>query len=346
MKKWNVVLHCGMLTRTIIPTHRHTDRKGEEDREKKMSQKKYLRTCTSILRPSTTVPCNFSLALSASTLCSNVTNPKPCMQERKRRGSGGRGGGRGSGRKSTSVSLKHTISKYFTIQAATALSQLIRQRQRNQENTLKTPAEKPAPPGNEVTWPSVVEQEHCRSECRKPPVELLVHKVQRSASIVPYVTARQCEVQVGQNHTKTQLQSQLAYSHLTYTRSRGLGMKEPLQRRQTGQWRRRREWGCGGAAVTWSRAENIQANQFHSRGVTRAREKSQVASAAGASKTDEGRASLMFGARDPKRKIWCLLRRPGWGKHVAKKWISMQSFECHFVYCCNICWRKLYHVNI
>lgn len=42
-----------------------------------------LKTCTSILRPSTTVPCNFSLALSASALFSKVTNPNPCMQREK-----------------------------------------------------------------------------------------------------------------------------------------------------------------------------------------------------------------------------------------------------------------------
>lgn len=37
---------------------------------------------TSILRPSTSVPCSFSLALSASALDSNVTKPKPCEQEK------------------------------------------------------------------------------------------------------------------------------------------------------------------------------------------------------------------------------------------------------------------------
>lgn len=94
---WNAHAH----NYTNAQTHRQ--RGGEEDREKRTSQKKYLRTCTSILRPSTTVPCNFSLALSASTLCSNVTNPKPCMQERKRRGSG-----EGRREKSRSFSLKCT----------------------------------------------------------------------------------------------------------------------------------------------------------------------------------------------------------------------------------------------
>lgn len=55
-----------------IQMHKHTcTHKGRNAR-------KCLKRCTSILRPSTTVPCNFSLALSASTLCSNVTNPKPC----------------------------------------------------------------------------------------------------------------------------------------------------------------------------------------------------------------------------------------------------------------------------
>lgn len=127
MKKWNVVLHCEMLTRTIIPTHEHTDREGEEDREKRTSQKKYLRTCTSILRPSTTVPCNFSLALSASTLCSNVTNPKPCMQERKRRGRGGKG-------EEHIIFIKVYIKKYFTIQTVIAFLQLIRHSQKIQTN--------------------------------------------------------------------------------------------------------------------------------------------------------------------------------------------------------------------
>lgn len=78
-------IECGgrqMFTRKIIQTYKHTKR-GKRQGEG-TSQEKYLRTCTSILRPSTTVPCNFSLALSASTLCSNVTNPKPCMQDRKR----------------------------------------------------------------------------------------------------------------------------------------------------------------------------------------------------------------------------------------------------------------------
>ena len=47
---------------------------------KKMKRKIFW-TCTSILRPSTTVPCNFSLALSASALFSKVTKPNPYMQE-------------------------------------------------------------------------------------------------------------------------------------------------------------------------------------------------------------------------------------------------------------------------
>lgn len=40
---------------------------------------------TSILRPSTRVPWSFSLALSASALDSNVTKPKPCKGEHKRK---------------------------------------------------------------------------------------------------------------------------------------------------------------------------------------------------------------------------------------------------------------------
>lgn len=40
---------------------------------------------TSILRPSTRVPWSFSLALSASALDSNVTKPKPCRREHKRK---------------------------------------------------------------------------------------------------------------------------------------------------------------------------------------------------------------------------------------------------------------------
>lgn len=45
-------------------------------------------TLTSILRPSTSVPWSFSLALSASELDSNVTKPKPC-EERRRAGKRG-----------------------------------------------------------------------------------------------------------------------------------------------------------------------------------------------------------------------------------------------------------------
>lgn len=120
--------------RTIITdaqTHRQTvrvvGREGGgagvgETGSRVASQKKYLRTCTSILRPSTTVPCNFSLALSASTLCSNVTNPNPCMQERKRRGlesGGGRGEGVGGGEEHI-IFVKMHIRKYFTVQTVIA----------------------------------------------------------------------------------------------------------------------------------------------------------------------------------------------------------------------------------
>lgn len=83
MARWDVVADCQMLTQTIIQTYKHIQR-GKRGQGEGTSEKKHLRTCTSILRPSTTVPCNFSLALSASTLCSNVTNPKPCMQDRKK----------------------------------------------------------------------------------------------------------------------------------------------------------------------------------------------------------------------------------------------------------------------
>lgn len=39
---------------------------------------------TSIFLPSTTVPCSFSRAASASALFANVTKPNPCMQHRQR----------------------------------------------------------------------------------------------------------------------------------------------------------------------------------------------------------------------------------------------------------------------
>lgn len=71
--------HTHSYTNTQRQVQRGKGRQGE-----RTNREKYLRTCTSILRPSTTVPCNFSLALSASTLCSNVTNPKPYMQDRER----------------------------------------------------------------------------------------------------------------------------------------------------------------------------------------------------------------------------------------------------------------------
>lgn len=70
----------------------HTDRTGSKceiseavhkEKEKYKREIELLKTCTSILRPSTTVPCNFSLALSASALFSKVTNPNPCMQREK-----------------------------------------------------------------------------------------------------------------------------------------------------------------------------------------------------------------------------------------------------------------------
>lgn len=68
-------------THTEIHKHTKNTQIGKVRQVGGRSKKKYWRTCTSILRPSTTVPCNFSLALSASTLCSNVTNPKPCIQD-------------------------------------------------------------------------------------------------------------------------------------------------------------------------------------------------------------------------------------------------------------------------
>lgn len=43
----------------------------------------HRRSCTSILRPSTTVPCSFSRARSASAALANVTNPKPYMQRQE-----------------------------------------------------------------------------------------------------------------------------------------------------------------------------------------------------------------------------------------------------------------------
>lgn len=51
------------------------------------------RAVTSILRPSTSVPWSFSLALSASALDSNVTKPKPCKQRRVKKRQGDAGGG-------------------------------------------------------------------------------------------------------------------------------------------------------------------------------------------------------------------------------------------------------------
>lgn len=65
----------------------NTDKSNIERKKNQKDKKEYcfsrreiFVTCTSILRPSTTVPCNFSLALSASALHSKVTKPKPCMQ--------------------------------------------------------------------------------------------------------------------------------------------------------------------------------------------------------------------------------------------------------------------------
>ena len=42
---------------------------------------KLAHSCTSILRPSTTVPFNLSLARSASALFAKVTKPNPCMPD-------------------------------------------------------------------------------------------------------------------------------------------------------------------------------------------------------------------------------------------------------------------------
>lgn len=53
------------------------------------------RAVTSILRPSTSVPWSFSLALSASALDSNVTKPKPCKRRVKKRQGDAGGGGEG-----------------------------------------------------------------------------------------------------------------------------------------------------------------------------------------------------------------------------------------------------------
>lgn len=125
-KKWDVVVsHCGNAhAHNYKQRTRHSDRErgrrssgvgGQVHREKRRVRKEVFKeTCTSILRPSTTVPCNFSLALSASTLCSNVTNPKPCMQERKRRGRGwGQGGGKKEKEHIIVVKIRH--QKYLTI---------------------------------------------------------------------------------------------------------------------------------------------------------------------------------------------------------------------------------------
>lgn len=59
---------------------------NKTNKQKKQLRREIFVTCTSILRPSTTVPCNFSLALSASALFSKVTKPKPCMQVGEGRG--------------------------------------------------------------------------------------------------------------------------------------------------------------------------------------------------------------------------------------------------------------------
>ena len=67
---------CSDLLTIFSITKRNQKNKYKEEIE-------LLKTCTSILRPSTTVPCNFSLALSASALFSKVTNPNPCMQREK-----------------------------------------------------------------------------------------------------------------------------------------------------------------------------------------------------------------------------------------------------------------------
>lgn len=52
-------------------------------KKKKQKRKSWGQWVTSILRPSTSVPWSFSLALSASALASNVTKPKPCKPKKR-----------------------------------------------------------------------------------------------------------------------------------------------------------------------------------------------------------------------------------------------------------------------
>lgn len=60
----------------------HTRQCREDKKTARFSSKTNCRwPCTSIFRPSTTVPFNFSRARSASALFAKVTKPNPCMHE-------------------------------------------------------------------------------------------------------------------------------------------------------------------------------------------------------------------------------------------------------------------------
>ena len=60
----------------------HTRQYREDKKTARFSSKTNCRwPCTSIFRPSTTVPFNFSRARSASALFAKVTKPNPCMHE-------------------------------------------------------------------------------------------------------------------------------------------------------------------------------------------------------------------------------------------------------------------------
>lgn len=78
-----IVRHGGGNRRKMIAVF-------EKNQKKSKTENSWGRWVTSILRPSTSVPWSFSLALSASALVSNVTKPKPCKPKKK----GNRGGGK------------------------------------------------------------------------------------------------------------------------------------------------------------------------------------------------------------------------------------------------------------
>lgn len=159
---WNAHAH----NYTNAQTHRQRGGGGRQGEESQFRRSTW-ETCTSILRPSTTVPCNFSLALSASTLCSNVTNPKPCMQERKRR-VGGAGGEWGGGGKEHIIFVKIYIKNTSQYRQSLLCCKLIRQSRKIKQYIGKTIV--------------TVERRRILSRCHRWSSE-------RSAYTVPDVTA-------------------------------------------------------------------------------------------------------------------------------------------------------------